>query len=101
MARNTSTSTDTTTGTGTPSTTSPVPARRRPENRPGLEERCHAASDRYHAEHVSIGMFQVRVDRDETCLYPGCGGSGHLDQLAMQAGAPGGPGKAGNRAVIS
>jgi SAM-dependent methyltransferase len=23
-----------------------------PENRPGLEERCHAASDRYHAEHV-------------------------------------------------
>jgi SAM-dependent methyltransferase len=23
-----------------------------PEDRPGLEERCHAASDRYHAEHV-------------------------------------------------
>ncbi|WNV85707.1 class I SAM-dependent methyltransferase [Umezawaea sp. Da 62-37] len=23
-----------------------------PENRPGLEERCHVASDRYHAEHV-------------------------------------------------
>ncbi|MFD8418523.1 class I SAM-dependent methyltransferase [Streptomyces sp. NPDC059466] len=24
-----------------------------PEDRPGLEERCHEASDRYHAEHVS------------------------------------------------
>ncbi|MFB6981253.1 class I SAM-dependent methyltransferase [Streptomyces scopuliridis] len=23
-----------------------------PENRPGLEERCHAATDRFHAEHV-------------------------------------------------